>query len=126
MQISVGSWLIIDAALDNAIAVALQSDGDDAMVAHARALRERGWAAGEAHAQHDEGPVGWPPRSASLDIEATAADLDFLRAQVDAAIEVTEGLLDDDRLHPQARAEQERSRTLAERTREELAAVAGS
>ena len=92
-MISVRTWLVVDAVLDNVAAVAVQSGEDDAVVRRVNALRERGWDASAAHPLRGRGPVGWPPLDATLDVEMDGTDLPFLRDQVDAAVVVAAGLV---------------------------------
>ncbi|MFL2001938.1 hypothetical protein [Microbacterium sp. A1-JK] len=97
-MISVRTWLVVDAVLDNVAAVALQSDGDDDVIARANALRKRGWDAAAAHPQRGRGPVGWPPSDTALEIELHDADLQFVSDRVDAAVVVATHLVSADDL----------------------------
>lgn len=107
--IAVGAWLVLDAVLDNAIAVAVQSGESDDVIERASRLRERGWQASAAHPLSGRGSVGWPPEDAGLALGLTAVDRRFLRTQIDDAIDVTRRLLASPELPPVVRLEQQDS-----------------
>ncbi|MEZ3159831.1 hypothetical protein AB1K54_04700 [Microbacterium sp. BWT-B31] len=119
-MVSVRTWLVVDAVLDNVISTQLQSGGGDDVVRRAQALRERGWDLAAVHPLRGQGPVGWPPLDAVFGIELDDADLAFVGDRVDAAAVVTGQILASDRLPPTVRAEQEQSLTDLERARTEL------
>lgn len=107
-SLTVAVWLTIDATMDNVARTAIDFN-DDLLSASAQALRERGWAASNRHADAGEGSVGWPPRSARLEIELSADELAFIRQHLVEASTVSQRLLDSPQISPQVREEQERS-----------------
>ena len=124
-MVSVGTWLVIDAVLDNLISNELQSrDGDEEVIARAQSLRNRGWNLEAVHPLRGQGPAGWPPRDAPFNIELDEANLTFIRAEVDSAVVSTTRILASEELPTQIRAEQELSLALLEGARSELAQVA--
>lgn len=121
-MVTVGTWLVVDAVLDNAATVAMQSGlDDDPVVARASSLRQRGWDANAAHDRSGQGPTGWPPNDDELAIGLSDDEHAFLLAQVADATAVTQSILAAHDLHPQVRAEQESSLTGLAAARAELA-----
>ncbi|GAA4163286.1 hypothetical protein GCM10022286_23530 [Gryllotalpicola daejeonensis] len=110
-MISVDAWLVIDAVLDNTISDIIQSGESDEenVVDHAQQLRQRGWDANAAHPLRGHGPVGWPPRDATLDLTLSESDLAFIHAQIDKSIRLTRIILDSERLTEVVRVEQLKS-----------------
>jgi hypothetical protein len=110
-MISVDTWLVVDAVLDNAISDTIQSGEpyEENIVDHAQQLRQRGWNASAAHPLRGRGPVGWPPRNATLDLTLDKADLSFIHAHLNDSIRLTHIILDSERMPEAVRAEQLKS-----------------
>lgn len=123
--VTVQTWLVVDAVLDNVISVEIRSTGESE-IERAQSLRKRGWELSAAHPLRGHGPVGWPPTDATLGIELEASDLAFVRTQVDAAIDTAARILASERIAPQSRAEQERSIAGLERACAELVQLNGA
>ena len=64
LTLPVEDWLIIDATIDNTVAMA-STDGDGSVAARGMEIRKAGWAATRAHPRHQDGWGGWPPRMTS-------------------------------------------------------------
>lgn len=77
----VGDWLRIDATLDNTGAIE-RVDGDPELAEAAGRVREAGWRASRSHERRGEGPVGWPPRDAVLEIRLRSGDWDVVRQEI--------------------------------------------
>jgi len=105
LEVSVSDWLVVDGVLDNVVAVASQ-DGED--TSEARALREAGWAASREHPEVHLGTLGWPPSTASLELDISQENIDYVTSCLNAEIDVVRGLLASRRLpEPQERVQQE-------------------
>lgn len=122
--LTVGTWLTIDAVLDNAISNLL----DEGLSAHApdvvgvQSLRERGWAVRAAHPERGLGPGGWPPREVRFDVALSDDDLDRLTDLLRHATVTTRQLLESD-LPPTVRTLQEESLVHAQEAQEALDAI---
>ncbi|QOD05669.1 hypothetical protein [Pseudarthrobacter sp. BIM B-2242] len=77
----VKDWLLIDATIDNTVAIAAQN-GEAATAAHGNAIRESGWEASRSHAKAGQGPVGWPPEDEELSLDLTAESWHFVVEQL--------------------------------------------
>lgn len=120
-MVSVGTWLVIDAVLDNVIATEIQSGEAGETVVRAQSLRERGARLAVDHPLRGQGPAGWPPRDAGFPLQLSDEEVAFVRTQVDGAVTVTNDLLSMELLHPQVREEQEQSLAGLKGARDELA-----
>ncbi|MDR6414938.1 hypothetical protein [Pseudarthrobacter sulfonivorans] len=67
LTMPVDDWLIIDATIDNTVAMA-STDGDESVVAQGAEIRKAGWAATRAHPRHQDGWGGWPPKGDELTV----------------------------------------------------------
>ncbi|GIG20638.1 hypothetical protein Cch01nite_13620 [Cellulomonas chitinilytica] len=85
----VRDWQLIDATVDNTVAVAAV-DGDDDRVATGRRVRRTGWAASAAHPHVDDGSLGWPPPDAFLSVGLRLADWSFVLAELEGWAAVSE------------------------------------
>jgi hypothetical protein len=93
--LAVGTWLTIDATLDNVVSNLVRSgaDPDAPEFARARELRERGWAVNREHPERGLGPVGWPPREARFDITLSEDDIGYIVGLLTHGLEVTSMVL---------------------------------
>ena len=89
----VADWLRIDAALDNTGAVE-QVGGDQELADAVGRIREEGWRACEAHPGRGQGPVGWPPHEAELEIRLDSAAWDVVEQELVRRREVEVGRLE--------------------------------
>lgn len=60
----VRDWTIIDATIDNTLAIAEQN-GDESTAEQGHVICEAGWAASRRHPKAEQGWGGWPPHEAS-------------------------------------------------------------
>lgn len=107
-QVAVAQWLTIDAVLDNVHAVE-NVGGDQAVAAQAFRLRQLGWDANASHPERGQGPVGWPPRDAYLEVALTGGDLAFIRDCLERGLVTTRFLVDSLSTEDRSRADQEES-----------------
>lgn len=107
-QVGVAQWLTIDAVLDNVHAIE-NVDGDQAVAAQALRLRRLGWEANASHPDRGQGPVGWPPLDARLELVLTDGDLAFIRDCLDRSLVTTRFLVDSLSTDYRSRADQEES-----------------
>jgi hypothetical protein len=107
-HIGVAQWLTIDAVLDNVHAIE-NVDGDQAVAAQALRLRQLGWDANASHPDRGQGPVGWPPREAHLELALTDGDIAFIRDCLDRSLVTTRFLVDSVSTDHRSRADQEES-----------------
>jgi hypothetical protein len=94
-KLSVGIWLSIDGALDNAVADLVRggTDPDVPEVARARGLRERGWAVSREHPDRQFGVLDWPPREARFDIALSDDDVGYIAGLLAHDLGVTASIL---------------------------------
>lgn len=78
MTMLVSDWLVIDATMDNAGAVARQSGGRDDVAAATRSIRQEGWDQVATHGSDD----GWPPHGATTQVELSVAQWQFVADQL--------------------------------------------
>lgn len=85
IEISVASWHTVDAALDNAGAVARTSGAFGGATVDARCarIREVGWQAARSHQNLALGSLGWPPLCDQLAISLERDDWAFVLAEVE-------------------------------------------
>lgn len=107
-HVGVAHWLTIDAVLDNVHAIE-NVGGDQAVAAEAFRLRQLGWEANASHPDRGQGPVGWPPRDAYLELALTDGDLAFIRGCLDRSLVTTRFLVDSLSTDHRSRADQEES-----------------
>lgn len=67
----VKDWLLIDATIDNTVAIASQ-DWDSTTAESEHSVREIGWQASRSHPKAGQGPVGWPQEDEELIIDLPA------------------------------------------------------
>ncbi|MEV0570843.1 hypothetical protein [Dactylosporangium sp. NPDC050588] len=94
--------------LDNVHAVE-NVGGDQAVAAQAFRLRQLGWDANASHPERGQGPVGWPPRDAYLEVALTGGDLAFIRDCLERGLVTTRFLVDSLSTEDRSRADQEES-----------------
>lgn len=81
MILSVQDWTLIDAAMDNVVAIAEQN-GDGSTAEQGRIVRRTGWVAAAHHPKADMGWEGWPPLEDDLSIELPATTWRFVADQL--------------------------------------------
>jgi hypothetical protein len=77
LSTTVQDWLIIDATMDNTVAVET-AGGDSHAAVLGLHIREAGWAASRQHARHGEGWGGWPPAEDHLEISLELNEWSFV------------------------------------------------
>ncbi|WP_247040617.1 hypothetical protein [Arthrobacter rhizosphaerae] len=81
MILSVHDWTLIDATMDNTVAIADQN-GDESTADQGGIVRKTGWAAARHHPKADQGWEGWPPLEEDLSIELPATTWRFVAGQL--------------------------------------------
>lgn len=106
-MLTVRTWQIIDAVLENAAVVDRQCYGDTPLIRHVERLSARRSALLDAYPSQNLEQDGWPPENSLFDIALDASDVAFIATQLCDAIEITTQILAENDLHPEVRTEQE-------------------
>ncbi|MBD1538250.1 hypothetical protein HC749_08705 [Arthrobacter sp. S13_S34] len=81
ITIRVKDWLLIDATIDNTVAIASQG-GHTARAASGHSIREIGCEASRNHPRAGQGPGGWPPEYEELTLDLPAESWRFVVGQL--------------------------------------------
>jgi len=122
----VRDWLIIDATIDNTVAIdAVGGDGNAVQLGHR--IREVGWTQTRRHPRKADGWGGWPPIDDYLEITLEPSTWVFIVEQLRRWAAVEEQISDDARWRDDEREKRRRSageaREIANRITRRLADV---
>lgn len=110
---TVKDWPLIDATIDNTVAIASQ-EGHTATAASGYSMREIGWEASRSHPRAGQGPVGWPSEDEELTLDLPAESWHFVVDQLRRWGKVEESINARSEGDPESR-EQALARMLEER-----------
>jgi hypothetical protein len=90
LKIAVGDWQLIDAGIDNSVAIAVV-DGDVVTAMSGAVVRDAGW---RASFRHGGGRLGgdWPHADVELEIDLSTDHWDFVVEQVERWLHVDESV----------------------------------